>query len=312
MTRATASDRVERILSVLPWIVESQGATVAEVCGRFSLTEGELKSDLDLLMYDVGIHPFTPDALVDVILEGDHIFITLGDYFRRPLRLTHDEALSLYAAGRAVLDRPHPDPTLVRAVTKLGDALGSGTAEAVDVKLGDADPAVLETVERATGEGRRLRIDYYSFGRDERTEREVDPQTVVADGGHWYLLGWCHLAQGPRSFRIDRIAAAETTGTPVDQHGDAATADLDLSDAEETVVLVIPRSESWVADTYPTLSVRDTDDGRLRLELQVTATPWLERLLLRLGPDARATGAHDGRDLRPLAASAAQRVLRRY
>lgn len=312
MSRATASDRVERILSVLPWIVESQGTTLTEVCDRFGLTRQELTADLDLLMYDVGIHPFTPDARVDVILDDDKIYITLGDYFRRPLRLTHDEALALYAAGRAVLDRPEPDPTLARAVAKLGDALGSGAAEAVDVRLGDADPAILATVETAVRERRRLRIDYYSFGRDERSQREVDPERVVAEGGHWYLLGWCHTAEGPRSFRVDRIADAEMTDVAVLERPDGPAADLDLSDAERTVVLVIPGHEAWVADTFPTVSLQDLDDDRIRVELRVTATPWLERLLLRLGPDIEATDGQDGHDLRPLAAAAAARVLRRY
>ena len=312
MTRATASDRVERILSVLPWIVESQGTTLTEVCDRFGLTRQELTADLDLLMYDVGIHPFTPDARVDVILDGDKIYITLGDYFRRPLRLTHDEALALYAAGRAVLDRPEPDPTLARAVAKLGDALGSGAAEAVDVRLGDADPAILATVETAVRERRQLRIDYYSFGRDERSQRDVDPERVIAEGGHWYLLGWCHTAQGPRSFRVDRIAAAEVTDVAVVDRPDSPAADLDLSDAERTVVLVIPRQVAWVADTFPTVSLQELPDDQIRVELRVTATPWLERLLLRLGPDIQATDGQDGHDLRPLAAAAAARVLRRY
>ena len=312
MSRATASERVERILSVLPWIVEAQGATVTQVCERFDLTERDLMADLDLLMYDVGIHPFTPDARVDVLLEGDRIFITLGDYFRRPLRLTHDEALSLYAAGRAVLDRPAPDPTLGRAVAKLGAVLGSGAAEAVDVRLGDADPEVLERVESATRDGRRLVIDYYSFGRDERSRREVDPQRVVAQGGHWYLLGWCHTAQGPRSFRIDRIAVAEITSTPAEDHPGSVDADLDLSASDRTVELLISRDDAWVADTYPTESVEELPDGRLRILLQITATPWLERLLLRLGPDAEAVDSDGGTSLRPLAAAAAVRVLRRY
>jgi proteasome accessory factor C len=311
VSRATASERVERILSVLPWIVESQGSTVTDVCERFGLTESELTSDLDLLMYEVGIHPFTPDARVDVFIEEGRIFVTLGDYFRRPLRLTHDEALSLYAAGRAVLDRPSPDPTLARAVAKLGDALGTGAADAVDVRLGDADPAVLDAVERASRERRRLRIDYYSFGRDERTEREVDPERVLADGGHWYLLGWCHTAGGPRSFRVDRIASAEITDVAVQERPGTGGADLDLSDADETVVLEVPGTAAWVADTFPTLATEELADGRLRIELRVTATPWLERLLLRLGPDARATDGA-GRSLGPLASAAAARVLRRY
>ncbi|HMX09242.1 MAG TPA: WYL domain-containing protein [Microthrixaceae bacterium] len=219
MSPATASERVERILSVLPWIVEEPGTTVQQVCDRFGMTERDLRADLDLLMYEVGIHPFTPDARVDAYVEDDgRIQIHLGDYFRRPLRLTPDEALVLYAAGQALLDRPDPDPVLARAVAKLATVLGDGADDSVDVRLGDADPDVLDAVRRATDAGQRLRIDYYSFGRDERTEREVDPLRLSARDGHWYLRAWCHRAGGVREFRVDRIDTAVPTGGAVDDH----------------------------------------------------------------------------------------------
>ena len=130
MSTATASERVERILSILPWIVEVPGTTVTEVCDRFGMSERDLRADLDLLMYEVGVHPFTPDARVDAYVDDDgRIFVHLGDYFRRPLRLTSDEGLVLYAAGQALLDRPDPDPVLSRAVDKLGAVLGDGVSD---------------------------------------------------------------------------------------------------------------------------------------------------------------------------------------
>lgn len=313
MSPATASERVERILSVLPWIVEEPGTTVQQVCDRFGMTERDLRADLDLLMYEVGIHPFTPDVRVDAYVEDDgRIQIHLGDYFRRPLRLTPDEALVLYAAGQALLDRPDPDPVLARAVAKLATVLGDGADDSVDVRLGDADPDVLDAVRRATDAGRRLRIDYYSFGRDERTEREVDPLRLSARDGHWYLRAWCHRAGGVREFRVDRIDTAVPTGGAVDDHPNVEQADvLDLSDGRP-VVLVVGAEDEWIVDAVPTESVTTDADGRIRVVLRVTAEPWLQRLLLRLGPTVEASDVDTGEDLRPLGATAARRVLRRY
>ncbi|HMV76136.1 MAG TPA: WYL domain-containing protein, partial [Microthrixaceae bacterium] len=306
MSPATASERVERILSVLPWIVEEPGTTVQQVCDRFGMTERDLRADLDLLMYEVGIHPFTPDARVDAYVEDDgRIQIHLGDYFRRPLRLTPDEALVLYAAGQALLDRPDPDPVLARAVAKLATVLGDGADDSVDVRLGDADPDVLDAVRRATDAGQRLRIDYYSFGRDERTEREVDPLRLSARDGHWYLRAWCHRAGGVREFRVDRIDTAVPTGGAVDDHPNVEQADvLDLSDGRP-VALVVGAEDEWIVDAVPTESVTTDADGRIRVVLRVTAEPWLQRLLLRLGPTVEARDVDTGEDLRPLGANAA-------
>lgn len=320
MSPATASERVERILSVLPWIVEEPGTTVQQVCDRFGMTERDLRADLDLLMYEVGIHPFTPDARVDAYVEDDgRIRVHLGDYFRRPLRLTPDEGLVLYAAGRALTDRPDPDPVLARAVRKLAAVLGDGVADAVDISLGDADPAVMSTVRAATERRRRLRIDYYSFGRDERTVREVDPLGLTARDGHWYLHAWCLSVGAERAFRLDRIIAAVETGVEVDDHAGVARASgtdpgplmEDLTEGR-LVRLTVAGGQEWIIDAIPTESVQELPDGRLEIELRVTAEPWLQRLLLRLGPDALALDAESGSDLSSIGSVAAAKVLERY
>lgn len=314
MTGATAAEQVERILSVLPWIVETPGSTVEQVCNRFGMQEKELRADLDLLMYEVGIHPFTPDARVDVIFDGERIFVHLGDYFRRPLRLTADEAVVLYAAGQALLDRPEPDPVLTTAVGKLGAVLGDDVAAKVGIRLADADPDVLSTVRDAIDLGHRLSIDYYSFGRDQRTTREIDPISLVAHDGHWYLTGWCRSVDGLRRFRVDRITRAVDTGvaaTPPADVADGDGGDLELTDAR-SVVLTFDRAAEWIIDTFPTESVDELDDGRLRVTLRVAADAWLQRLLLQIGPRVEVTDVATGADLRSLASDAAARLLRRY
>jgi proteasome accessory factor C len=314
---ATAAERVERILSILPHLLEYQGRTVAELAERFDVPPDELRADLELCFYRVGVHPFTPDALVDVLIDSDDDTVTVhvGDYFRRPLRLTPEEALTLVAAGRAVLrsQGDDADPRLAAAVDKLTRVLGPGGTSAVEVRLGEGDAEVLRTVQDAVAERRRLRLDYYSHGRDERTCRDVDPWSVRSEEGHWYLTGWCHQAGGRRVFRLDRVASAEPTGEHFDPPVDApAEPDLDLADAAASVELVVPPSASWVADAYPTEEVERLEDGRVRIVLRVAATPWLERLLLRLPPEVEALELDSSASLAPLRARAAARLLERY
>lgn len=312
--RVTATDRVQRILAVLPWIVQHQGATVDEICDRFGMRRADLVADLDFVFVNVGLHPFTPDMLADVSIEDDRVHVHLGDYFTRPLRLTHAEALTLFAAGRALEDRPgnDPDGTLHRAVAKLSAALGTTAEGAVEVALGDADAEVFSTVQTALSERRRLDIEYYSYARDETTRRTVDPYRVVSREGHWYLFGWCHTAGGERLFRVDRITTAELTDEHFEAPEGAGDGIVDLSSSPRSVELIAPASARWVTETYPCDEFEELDDGRIRIVLPVTALPWLERLLLRLGPDVGATDLHTGEDLRPLGAAAAARVAARY
>ena len=59
--------------------------------------------------------------------------------------------------------------------------------------------------------GRCVRLHYRS-ARSDVTERVFDPYGVVYHEGAWYTIGYCHLRQGQRLFRIDRIQQIEVTG----------------------------------------------------------------------------------------------------
>jgi predicted DNA-binding transcriptional regulator YafY len=56
--------------------------------------------------------------------------------------------------------------------------------------------------------GRRLRLHYRS-ARSEITARAFDPYGVVYHEGLWYAIGYCHLRQEQRLFRLDRILSVE-------------------------------------------------------------------------------------------------------
>jgi len=51
---------------------------------------------------------------------------------------------------------------------------------------------------------RQVRLRFLSRQATE-TERVFDPYGVVYRRGYWYTIGYCHLRQGQRLFRLDRI-----------------------------------------------------------------------------------------------------------
>ena len=315
MTRMAASTRLQRLLSIVPWIVDHPGATVAEVCSRFAIDEPDLLGAFDLLQF-VGVHPFSPDALIDVVLEDGCVWLHLAQPFGRPLRLTPEEGLALVAAGRSMVGSPgvDADGSLARGLAKLARSLGITDDGAVDVRLAaEVAPELLERLRTAARERRRVAIEYYSFARDEQTTREIDPHQVFADQGRWYVAAWCHRAKGERIFRVDRISRAEALDVgfepppPTDRAGTFHPG----PDAPR-VVLDLESDARWVAEHYPYEDLEALGDGRLRITLTVTARPWLERLLLSLGPDATVVEVDDRLGGPGVRAAAASRVLRRY
>ena len=310
--RTSASDRVARLLAIIPWIAAHDGPTVDEICERFALSRRKLLDDLEVIMF-VGVPPYTPDTLIDVTIDGDRVWLRFADVFSRPLHLTPEQGLALVAAGAASQGLPgsEPEGPLATALAKLAGVLGIDPAEAVSVTLGETRPGVLEALRAAAGEHRQVRLDYYSYGRDERTTRDVDPWAVVAHEGAWYLQGWCHLAGDERLFRVDRVVEVTVLDSTFTPTGEGDRRPFALGDGVPRVTLELPPSARWVAETYPVDEVRETGDGRLRVRMPVTATPWLERLLVRLGADARVVEAdHPGHE--SAGRDAARRILARY
>lgn len=305
-----------RLLSVIPWVVERDGASVDEISARFDYPRDQLMRDLREVLLYVGVHPFTPDTLIEVDIGDDMVNIRYADWFARPLRLTADDGARLLTAGRTVLsmtpDREDDAGPLLRALAKLEMALGDGAGQAVEVRLGEAAEATLEALQRALADRRQIDIEYYAYGRDELTTRRVDPARVFSDQGRWYVSGWCHRADAERVFRVDRIRSITVTDDPVVvELPSGPDVNFSPSSDDPRITLRLAPGAAWVTETYPIESAVTDADGFVETRMVVTAEPWLERLLLRLGPEAEVLEADDriGADIRT---RAAERILARY
>jgi proteasome accessory factor C len=178
----------------------------------------------------------------------------------------------------------------------------------VEIELGPVAEDLLGTLRGATGAHRQVEIDYYSFGRDDRALRVIDPYAVFSAGGQWYVSAWCHRVDDERVFRVDRIASAtalDTSFAPPAKPPELATFKPGAGDPR--VTLELEPSARWVAEQYPVEKVEEVDGGRLRVTLVASQPAWLERLLLRLGRRATVVDGDGG-----VAATAARRLLRRY
>ena len=312
--RMTARERMTRMLAVIPWVVEQEGALLDEVAGRFDYPRAQLVNDLTEVVLFVGVHPFTPDSLIEVDITDDRVQIRYADWFSQPLRLTPAEGARLLTAGRSVLslgDDESNAGSLLRALTKLGMALGESADQAVDVRLGDAPEATLDILRVAISAGTQVELDYYTYGRDDLTTRVVDPARVFSDHGNWYLHGYCHRADDERVFRVDRVRDAHPLGTPVVHALDGGGESFSPSGDDPRVHLRLPADARWVPEQYPIESHEVMADGRIEVVLAVTAVAWLERLLLRLGPGAEVVEASAPLS-EDLVTAAAARVLERY
>ncbi len=78
------SDRLRRLLVMLPWLMERGEVSVAEMAQRFDITEAELVRDLELAAM-CGLPPFV-DEMVDVFIDEGTMYAGVPRLFTRPLR----------------------------------------------------------------------------------------------------------------------------------------------------------------------------------------------------------------------------------
>ena len=280
----------------------------------------QLVKDLKVLLM-CGLPGGYPDDLIDVdldALEGPEadgvIRVSNADYLARPLRLTPTEATAIIVALRALRSGAGDDTREVvdRALAKLEAAAAEGSAAA------RSTPATIPAARTSSGSrpgsatppgrGRQVRLTYYVPSRDEESERVVDPRGRGQRHGFAYLDAWCHSAEAPRLFRLDRIHRAEVLDLPVETPPEAPR---DLADglfarsADTTLVtLRLAPAARWVVEYYPVEEVRPRRGGGLEVDLLVADERWLQRLLLRLAPHARVVA----RRLRPQAFTDAARA----
>ena len=300
MRGPSASAKIERLLAIVPWVVERGGATVGDIAQRFDMGPSAV---YDLLLaamcYEVagagvyqnlGVVVFGDDA--DNGDAGEAwVHVEPGAMLDRPLNLSVPQAFGILVAGQSALALRGADRSgaLATALDKLRASYGERVRVSVDLPV----PRHLPILREALRTGTTVSIQYYTPNSDALTERQVDPLAVSLHDGHWYLRGWCHLRTDLRSFRIDRIDECADTGAPHGRTPEAGeVADIAPAESDETtdVVLSIPRSDLWRVEAYPSREV--TDDGDRCIVTYAIRSPWvLSQMLLRLGAKTHVVNA---------------------
>src|SRR5215472_13199190 len=303
---ATATERLQRLLALVPYVVSRNVVGMEETAAAFGITERELVDDLNLL-WCVELRSPDPYCPIDLSYEGGEIVVSEAEAIGRPLRLGVDEACALLIALRMLAELPSigDGTALSRTIAKLesaaGSAAGPSAQVAVQVDEATARSAAVQSaaaqVADALTRGKRLHISYYVPGRDEATERDVDPMRLLVVEGRSYLEGWCRRADDVRLFRLDRVLAIEVLDVASDVPASAEHVDVDRglfrpSPQDVSVVLELRPAGHWVAEYYPCESV-DRRDDELRVTLRTPDTRWVRRLALRLGEDGRVIAPAD-------------------
>src|SRR5262249_11394341 len=161
----TASDRLQRLLALVPYIVSRKVVGLAETAAAFGVTERQLVDDLNML-WCVELRSPDPYCPIDLSYEGGEIEISEAESIDRPLRLGIDEASALLVALRMLAELPGMGDrsALGRTIAKLEAAAGTAAVPSAQVAVqldNSSEQAALAQVTEALAGARRLHLSYY-------------------------------------------------------------------------------------------------------------------------------------------------------
>ena len=292
MTGSNVTDRLPRLLALVPYLLARPGIRIDEAATDFGVNAKQLRRDLELL-WMCGLPGYGPGDLIDLSFDSDTVTVTFDAGMSRPLRLSAAEATALVVALRALADTPGLLDTdaVQRALAKIESAAGmvahDGQAGLV-VGLATREEAAAAAVRSALDRRRALRLRYYTASRDAVSDRTVDPMRLLLLEGRSYLEAWCRHAEGVRLFRLDRIDDVTTLDQPSNPPPHARPTDVSAglfrpAPDQRTAELLLSPEASWVAEYYPIDEITELPGGGARIRMRYADDDWMQRLLLGLG-----------------------------
>jgi proteasome accessory factor B len=296
----TRGDRSKRLLDLVMILLRARTpVTYRDIREQFPAyqtlnTEAGLRAferdKADLLELGVPIRYITPDE--DDSLEDGGYVIDMKRFKMPEVRLTPDEISALVLAASVAHAMPggaYPkivDLALKKLAFDLPELPDTPTEFprpvpvlvhfperriGVRPELGE----IYATIEAATRHRKRVTVTYQAAATGMVSKRDIDPYALIYRESAWLVVGWCHLRQEIRMFRIDRIREAVMAPKPKSPDFERPT-DFDVkayaqrspwtftSDPPEEVQLALaPEAAEVGNEDFGLTAVKRTDHDRV-------------------------------------------------
>ena len=217
-----------------------------------------------------------------------------------PMMFTNDEALALSVGllaarsmglGDGVAAIASAQAKLERVMPSSVKAQPRALSETVSLDLVSGVPIndgnTLAILSGAAHAYHRVYLRYLT-PQNIASERDFDAYGLAWRAGRWYVIGWCHLRRGLRSFRLDRVLNVCALDIPFERpkNFDAA-AHLNFS------IATVPRAfmveillhtdlQTAVTELYASIGLFDVCDDGILLRARTDSIDWFARQLARL------------------------------
>ncbi len=209
--------QVERQLYILSLLSENRkGFTIEEIMNSLyrigiDVSRKTIQRDIDYITMNFFVYEAERD--------GKTVYFA-NKYSAENIGFTISELISLHFAREVI--RSYSNLDVAKTAVNIFDRLLASApqinkmyiddlSEMIKVSISGITPEkelnteYLEMIKQAIAQNKKLNLEYHSFNNDETTQRKFDPYLLEIQEGCWHVIGYCHLRNAVRDFRVSRI-----------------------------------------------------------------------------------------------------------
>ncbi|HPW40548.1 MAG TPA: YafY family protein [Bacillota bacterium] len=282
--------KLDRLVSIIVLLLRKERVQARELAEIFEVSVRTILRDIEAINLA---------GIPIVTYQGANGGIGIAEGYRLDKSvLTEDDMSTIISALRGI-DGTIPDSRHGILMEKLRNALPSSQLETLDAKVQqliiDLSPwgpnellkYSITCIRKAIENHNEIEFEYIdSTGK--RTNRRVEPYTLVLKGQKWYLYAWCHTRQDFRLFKLSRMRELEVT-TAVYQPKKVPMERLDweepwsTSESMVSLRLVFEKEMESIVTEWFGESVEKLEDGRLLANALLPENNWLYGFILSFG-----------------------------
>jgi len=265
-------------MDLIPYVLENPGVSIAELSARFSVTQAQIESDLQLV-FMCGLPGYTPYELIDVAFEDGVVSIIDPQVLDKPRKFSSNEIVVIALGLKILIDINQTNTTALTKLKQLSDKIAKLGSNKSILMTGDVSGfPFFEIISKAISEQRVLDLQYHSLIKDQITQRLVLPEKLYFLNGRLYLSALDIDIDSDRVFKVDLIKECKI--------GERVAGKKVLESSTETIVIldVQKSNRNFIERNSSIITAMQENGDVIRVHLQVSNIEWIKLSVLSNAP----------------------------
>lgn len=206
--------KIDNVLAILWMLSSGEKITAKQISEKLEMNIRTVYRYIDTLSI----------SGVPIISDAGHNggYTLLNNFIEAPLFFDFEEQTSLFHAAIFAEEAGYyGGEALNRAISKLRKYSNQEQETKINQHLTSLEvisrlsslamEPFLKELEQAVADGYSVKVLYNKSAEGQSKYRLVDPYRIIYWNNKWYVIGFCHLRNDIRSFRVDRMESLKLT-----------------------------------------------------------------------------------------------------